>query len=60
MLAGDRLVLTASDGVALAVSPYTGEILGRQDVLNPVRLPPIVADETMYLLTTEAELIALH
>lgn len=60
VLAGDRLVLTASDGVALAVSPYTGEILGRQDVPNAVRLPPIVAGETMYLLTTEAELIALR
>jgi outer membrane protein assembly factor BamB len=59
VLAGDRLVVTASDGVALAISPYTGDILGRQDVPGGVRLPPIVANGTMYLLTTNAELIAL-
>lgn len=59
VLAGDRLMVTASDGVALAISPYTGDILGRQDVPGGVRLPPIVANGTMYLLTTNAELIAL-
>ena len=59
VLAGDRLVVTASDGVAMAISPYTGEILGLQDVPDGVRLPPIVANGTMYLLTTNAELIAL-
>ena len=32
MLAGDRLILTGTDGKALAVSPYTGKLLGQIDL----------------------------
>jgi len=51
VLAGDRLIVAGSHGVALAVSPYTGQVLGRQPLPDGVRVAPIVADQTLYLLT---------
>jgi outer membrane protein assembly factor BamB len=59
VLAGDRLVVVASTGEAISVSPYTGQALGRTDFPDGVFLDPIVAGDTLYVLTDEAELIAL-
>ena len=60
VLAGARLVVTSNDGRAYSVSPYSGELLGEQSLPDGVRVSPIVAHETLYLLTTDAELIALR
>lgn len=60
VLAGDRLIVTGSHGEALSISPYTGELLGKLDLPDPVTVPPVVANETVYLLTDDAELIALR
>jgi len=60
VLAGDRLVVVGSNGVALAVSPYTGDVLGRQALPEGVRVSPVVADRTLYLLTMGADLLALR
>jgi outer membrane protein assembly factor BamB len=60
VLAGDRLILTGSHGVTLAISPYTGKLLGRLEMSDPVRIEPIVAGDTIYILTEEADLIALR
>lgn len=60
VLVGDRLLLTGSDGELVAMSPYTGEILGRIDLDDPILMAPIVANGTVYVLTEEAELIALR
>ena len=60
VLAGDRLVVAGSDGTLLSLSPYDGRHLGRRDAGNPVRLPPVVADRTLFILTDDAELIALR
>jgi len=60
VLAGDRLVVASSDGEAFSISPYSGELLGSQSLPDGVRVSPIVARETLYLLTTDAELIALR
>ncbi|MBL6934644.1 MAG: PQQ-binding-like beta-propeller repeat protein [Alphaproteobacteria bacterium] len=59
-LAGDRLIVTGSHGMALAISPYTGRLLGRIEMPDPVRVEPVVAGETVYVLTEEADLIALR
>jgi outer membrane protein assembly factor BamB len=59
VLAGDRLIVVASNGEALSVSPYTGKALGRVEFPDAVFLDPIVANDTLYVLTDEAELIAL-
>ena len=58
VLAGDRLLVSGSDGEALAVSPYTGQMLGRQSMPDAVSLPPIVADGSIYFLTDDAELVS--
>ena len=60
VLAGDRLLLTSSLGDLLAVSPYTGEILGKIDVRDRVRLGPVIANQTIYVLTDSGRLIALR
>ncbi|MDI1283370.1 MAG: PQQ-binding-like beta-propeller repeat protein [Reyranella sp.] len=58
VLAGDRLLVVGSLGEMLALSPYTGEILGKLDVRDPVRLAPIIANRTIYVLTDSGRLIA--
>ncbi|WP_293331273.1 PQQ-binding-like beta-propeller repeat protein [Parvibaculum sp.] len=59
VLVSDRLILVSSTGDATSVSPYTGEILGRIDLPDDVLIAPVVADETLYILTDSASLIAL-
>jgi outer membrane protein assembly factor BamB len=59
VLAGDRIIVVASNGEALSVSPYTGKPLGRVEFPDAVFLDPIVANDTLYVLTDDAELIAL-
>jgi|APSaa5957512535_1039671.scaffolds.fasta_scaffold01528_2 outer membrane protein assembly factor BamB len=58
VLASDRLIVTGSHGVAVALSPYTGEIIGEIEMPDDVSLPPILADETLYFQTDGARLIA--
>jgi outer membrane protein assembly factor BamB len=60
VLAGDRLLVAGTTGDLLALSPYSGEILGKIDVRDPVRLAPVVANRTIYLLTDSGRLIALR
>ncbi|MEQ9641104.1 MAG: PQQ-binding-like beta-propeller repeat protein [Alphaproteobacteria bacterium] len=60
VLASDRLVLVSSHGFAVAISPYDGHLLGQMELPDGVALPPIVADGVLYLLTDDADLIALR
>jgi outer membrane protein assembly factor BamB len=60
ILLSDRLVIVGSNGDALAISPYSGRFLGRMTMPGGVRLPPIVANGTMYILTDEAQLAAFR
>jgi outer membrane protein assembly factor BamB len=60
VLGGDRLILLSSDGWALSVSPYTGAPLGRQEIRAPAFLAPVIADNTLYVLTDDAELTAFR
>jgi len=60
VLAGDRLIVTGSSGEALSVSPYTGEILGRIELPAAAELPPVVAGQTLYFISDNADLIALR
>jgi outer membrane protein assembly factor BamB len=60
VLASDRLVIAGSDGKLLSLSPYDGTPIGQVDAGAPVRLPPIVAGKTIYVLTEDAELIAFR
>lgn len=60
VLGGNRLILASSDGWALSVSPYTGKPLGRQQLPGPTYLEPVIAGNTLYVLTDGAELAALR
>ncbi len=58
VLAGDRLIVVSSRGEARSISPYTGELLGRIKLSDGAYVPPIVADETVFILTGSAKLSA--
>ncbi|MDR3440861.1 PQQ-binding-like beta-propeller repeat protein [Telmatospirillum sp.] len=58
VLASDRLIVVSSAGEALSLSPYTGEILGREELPDGVTIAPIVAGETVLFVTTEGDLVA--
>lgn len=60
VLAGDRLIVVASNGEAISLSPYTGDALGRIELPSGVYIAPIIADKTLYVLTDDADLIALR
>jgi outer membrane protein assembly factor BamB len=60
ILVGDRLVLASSLGEVVAVSTQSGEILARQDVDDPVFLPPIAAGGLIYVVTDNGRLVALR
>ena len=59
-LAGDRLIMVGTHGEALAVSPYTGEIIGKQSLPGAASLGAIVAAGTVYLITDNGSLTALR
>jgi outer membrane protein assembly factor BamB len=60
LLAGDRLVVAGTNEQALAISPYTGDILGRQALSGAASLAPIVADGTVFLVSDDGRLLALR
>jgi outer membrane protein assembly factor BamB len=58
LLASDRLILTSSNGYVISVSPYTGKILGAEKIGDGTYLSPIIANNTLYVMTQDAKLIA--
>ncbi len=57
-LASDRLIVAGSHGEALSISPYTGQILGREEMPAGVTIAPVISDGTLYFLTDDADLVA--
>ena len=60
VLVGDRLLIASSNGATLALSPYTGEVLGETEIPTGTFIAPIAADRTVYILTDDAELLAFR
>ena len=58
VLASDRLIVAGSHGIALAISPYTGKILGQVEMPDGVTIPPVISQKTIYFLADDASLIA--
>lgn len=58
MVAGDRVILAGSHGVLAALSPYTGEFLGTMELPGAPAVPPVIANETLYVLTEDGTLAA--
>ncbi len=60
VLAGDRLIVASSTGDAISISPYTGELLGHLDLPGTPTVAPVVANNTLYILTEGADLVAIR
>ena len=58
VLASDRLIVTGSTGEALSISPYNGRILGKVEMPDGVTIGPIVAQNSIYFLSDDADLVA--
>lgn len=60
VLVSDRLVMVSDRGIAAALSPYTGDLIGKMQIPAGTLIPPVVANGTLYLYTNEAQLVALR
>lgn len=60
VLAGERLLVFGSNGIATQIEPYYGGIQREFKIGESVYVPPIVANETIYLLTDSAKVVALR
>jgi len=60
VLASDRLVLASSEGELILLDPVTGDRLGDRNLGGPVFIAPVIAEETVVVLTDEGRLIALR
>ena len=58
VLASDRLIIAGTDSRALALSPYTGQILGQVSLPAAVTMPPVIANRTVYFVTNGAKVVA--
>lgn len=58
VLASDRLIYANSRGQLLTLSPYTGMPLGQDRINEGVTIQPIVANETIYFFTDDADVVA--
>jgi len=60
VLAGNRLIITGSNGAVITVDPATGAIQGQTTVGAPISLSPIVANSTLYVLDDRGRLNAFR
>ena len=60
VLASDRLILGSSDGKLVALSPYTGDMLGWEKAPDGVTIAPVIANGKLYFLTDNADLVAFR
>ncbi len=58
VLGGNRLIVLSSKGYALSVSPQTGDQVGQEPISAAGFLGPVIADNSLYLLTDDANLSA--
>jgi outer membrane protein assembly factor BamB len=58
VLAGDRLILAGSNGALINVNPTDGSFQSQVDVKDGISFQPVVANNTLYILTDSGRLIA--
>lgn len=59
VLVGGNLLLVSTRGEIVKVSPQNGSVVERKQVGQGFIVPPIVADETIYILSEKGKLVAL-
>ena len=60
VLASNRLIIGSNTGKLASVSPYTGAILGQTDIDDGVSVPPVVANNSLYFYTDDADVLAFR
>lgn len=60
VLAGGRLLTTASDGRLMEHDPVTGEQIRTTELPSGARTGPVVVGGMVYVLTDDAEIIAFR
>ena len=60
VMVSNILVLISSTGMAQLLSPFTGQKIGETAMPDGTFIPPVIANGMMYVLTNEAELVALR
>ena len=58
VLAGERLIVAGSNGALINVDPVSGSFQSQVDVNDGISFQPVVADNTLYILTDGGRLIA--
>ncbi|RYD59859.1 MAG: pyrrolo-quinoline quinone [Sphingomonadales bacterium] len=58
VLAGGKLILGNSEGELVFVSPADGSVTSTMDVKQPITLPLVVANNTLYVLDDKGQLTA--
>lgn len=58
ILAGNRLIIASSEGTLANIDPLTGNLQSKTKVGDKVDLPPIVANDTLFVLTAGGKLMA--
>lgn len=60
LLASDRLVVGGTNEEILAVSPYSGRILGYVEAPDGISIPPVLAQDTLVFLADNGDLVAFR
>ena len=60
ILAGNRLLAVSSQGEMVIINPADGEVQERRDLGDEVFIAPVIANETVYIVTDSGRLIALR
>lgn len=58
ILTNDALLVVSSNGKLFSVSPYNGRIMGVADVEDDIETIPVMVNETLLLMSKDAELTA--
>jgi FOG: WD40-like repeat len=58
ILAGGRLIVTGSNGVLVNIDPVNGSFQSQTNVGASISLPPVVANQTLYILDDRGQLLA--
>ena len=60
VMAGGKLWLASSKGLLVGLNPKTGVVVSKRELGDSIYIAPIVVAGRMYVLTDDAELIALN
>ncbi|MET0249245.1 MAG: PQQ-binding-like beta-propeller repeat protein [Sphingobium sp.] len=60
VLAGGQLIVVSTRGDLVLVDPGTGTVQSERDMNKPMTLPPVVANNMLYLLADDGRLTALR